>query len=289
MTRHSRAARPVLLDSATGTELARRGVAIDGPSWSAAAIVEAPGVLAAVHRDAIAAGADVVTANTFRTHARNLAPLGLDADSLVGEAVRIARDAAAACDCPVRVAGCVAPLADCYDAAAAPSRDQQRREHDAHAARLQAAGVDVVLVETMTTIGEAVVAIEANRASGRPVWASVAVAADGRLYSGERFGDAIDAMQQAGAEAALANCFPASLGRSLAATLARVARVPWGLQANTGVLNADGIWADDGDTSPAAYATHAADWIAAGASLVGGCCGTTPDHLAAVRETLRFR
>ena len=65
--------RPILLDGATGTELNRRGVSTDLPLWSAAALLDAPAALRQVHRDYLLAGAEIVTANTFRTHRRSLA------------------------------------------------------------------------------------------------------------------------------------------------------------------------------------------------------------------------
>ena len=277
--RQPSAKRPfVLLDGATGTELARRGVLVDRPGWTAAAIREAPDTLAAVHRDYVAAGADVITANTFRTHAANTAPLGDDAAALTREAVAIARQAAGG----ARVFGSIAPLADCYDAAAVPSDNALREQHTQHADTLSAAGVDGMLIETMTTIREAVIAAGAAVAVGSRPWVSVAIRPDGRLYSGESLADAIAAAEDAGASHVLANCFPASIGSQLANVFAAQATVPWGLFANTGLLDETGRWRDDGNTSPEAYAAHVAGWLTAGATVVGGCCGTTPEHIRAI-------
>ena len=273
------------LDNALGTELARRGVEIDGPGWTAAANRTHPDDIIAAHEDAIRAGAMIVTANTFRTHQRNLDPLGLDAAELTPLAVNWAGYATEKTD--ALVFGSAAPLADCYDASAAPPHDAMRDEHARHAELLAAAHVDGILVETMTTIREAAIATRAARTAlgDRPVFASVAIARDGRLYSGEPLADAIIALRDAGADMTLANCFPASLGRRLAETFAEHADC-WGLYANTGMLDGHGRWAKDGDISPQGYARHAADWIAAGATLVGGCCGTTPDHTAAIRDAI---
>src|SRR5262245_32300435 len=96
------------LDGPVGTELAARGVATPAPLWSAWALVHAPDVLAAIHRDYVAAGATVHTANTFRTKRRS-APENWEA--LARKAVSVAR-----AEAPVgqRVAGSIAPLEDCY-------------------------------------------------------------------------------------------------------------------------------------------------------------------------------
>ena len=85
----------LLLDGATGTELDRRGVDISLPLWSARAIVDAPQILQDIHSDYLAAGANVITANTFRTHRRSLAKAGLgdQAGALSRQAVEIAKRA----------------------------------------------------------------------------------------------------------------------------------------------------------------------------------------------------
>src|SRR5499426_2809023 len=92
-----RARVPLLLDGATGTELERRGVRSELPLWSSWALLEAPDVLRAIHLDSLAAGADALTAATFRTHARSLAAAGLAsrAGALTTLAVELAREAAA--------------------------------------------------------------------------------------------------------------------------------------------------------------------------------------------------
>src|SRR3990170_4956784 len=111
--------RPILLDGATGSELGRRAVDIDLPLWSARALIEAPDVLAQIHADYLRAGAEIITANTFRTHRRSLerGGLGHRALELTQYAVDIAR--AAVREASHRgnglfVAGSLAPLEDCY-------------------------------------------------------------------------------------------------------------------------------------------------------------------------------
>src|SRR5512135_2602497 len=92
--------RVLLLDGATGTELQRRGVDTTLPLWSARALLQAPAVLHAIHGDYIAAGADIITTNTFRTHRRTLTRAGLGdrTRELTQLAVRLAREAAQQAD-----------------------------------------------------------------------------------------------------------------------------------------------------------------------------------------------
>src|SRR5207253_2975605 len=113
--------RPILLDGATGTELERRGFALEKPGWSARAIDEAPELLQTIHRDYVEAGAEIITANTFRLHRRNLAAWGAEEEQprLVGKAVELARRAAGG---RALVAASLAPLGDCYSPDEVPDR-----------------------------------------------------------------------------------------------------------------------------------------------------------------------
>src|SRR5262245_11384346 len=125
--------RPILLDGATGTELNRRGVSTDLPLWSARALLEAPPALSEVHADYARAGAEFVTADTFRTHRRSLARggQGQRAAELTRLAVSLARAAAqrAAPERAIFVAGSQAPLEDCYSPELVPPQAECEQEH----------------------------------------------------------------------------------------------------------------------------------------------------------------
>ena len=148
--------KPLLLDGATGTELDRRGVAIDLPLWSALALIEAPDEVRAVHAAYLEAGADALTTATFRTQRRTLERGGRSGDdaTLTRLAVDLARDAAAGAGRPVLVLGSDAPLEDCYRPALAPDAGVCRREHAEHQTHLLDAGVDALLIETMGSARE---------------------------------------------------------------------------------------------------------------------------------------
>jgi S-methylmethionine-dependent homocysteine/selenocysteine methylase len=260
---------PLLLDSAMGSELERRGLELDLPLWSARALVEAPELVAAIHRENVAAGADILTANTFRTTRRALDESG-NADrarELAHSAVRIAREAARGADRPVFVAGSVAPLFDCYRPDLVPEDAADlAREHAALIAELAAAGVDLLLLETFGTRREAIASAGAARASGVPFVASVVTDGGGRLLSGEGLDETAEALWQEGRK------IGADGGRLAAAARGR----PFGGYAN--ILS-------DEDT-PGRYARRAGNWIELGARFVGGCCGTRPAHIAAIRALL---
>ena len=289
--------RPLLLDGATGTELNRRGVNTDLPLWSARALLAAPEVLRQIHADYARAGAEIITANTFRTHRRSLAGGGLGerAAELTRQAVALARDGlreARIGPGAAFVAGSLAPLEDCYSPELVPPQAACEREHSEMARHLAEAGVDLILVETMNTIREAEAAVRAARATGLPVLASFVCRSDDRLFSGERVADAVRAIAPLGAAGLLVNCTPStSIHRPFAELRAAAAELPanppvCGLYANIGHTDDVTGWTSTADVEPLEYAQLASGWLNAGANLIGGCCGTTPAHIAALRVIL---
>lgn len=275
--------KPVLLDGALGTEIERRGVPTPLPLWSAAALETAPDVVGRIHAEYVAAGCDVLTANTFRTTPAALAAAGRpagDAPRLARLAVDLARAAARAADRPVSVAGAIAPLADCYRPDQAPPADAARAAHGRQCEVLAAAGVDLILIETMNTVREARAAIAAARATGLPVWASLIPGPDLTLLDGTPLADALARLADDGPDALLLNCLPVDYADACLPLLAS-AGPPFGIYANASRVPGAVFRADD-RIAPDAYAAAARGWAAAGACVVGGCCGTSPDHLRAV-------
>jgi S-methylmethionine-dependent homocysteine/selenocysteine methylase len=280
---------PVLLNAATGTELQRRGADTRLPLWSARALVESPALVSAIHKDEVAAGAEVLTANTFRTHRRTLEKAGLGGRSreLTLLAVRLAREAAEGGGREVFVAGSLSPLEDCYRPDLVPEDEALEREHRDQAESLATAGVDAILLETHNTVRELVAAARAAKATGLPYIASMVTDGAGRLLSGEPIEDAVRALERFDPDALSINCVPAA---RLSADLARLAAAapdrPLGAYGNLGLPADDFGWSFTEELSPELYADHARKWVAIGARLVGGCCGTTPAHTAALRYAI---
>lgn len=284
------AGQPLLLDGAMGTELDRRGVPVPAPLWSALALIERPDVVRAIHLDYARAGADILTTNTFRTTRRTLAGAGRDPDEaglLTGRAVALAREARAGAGRPeILIAGSIAPLEDCYSPELSPPFETALREHRLQAASLAAAGVDLLLIETMPRVAEAEAAVRAARETGLPAAVSFVVGADGRLLSGEPLSAAVVRVKPHNPSAILINCAaPGVVGAALD-ELARLTDRPRGGYANVCMPDAVGGWVTDPAISGAAYAAAVASWLAQGALIVGGCCGSEPRHIAALRGLL---
>ncbi|MCH7797824.1 MAG: homocysteine S-methyltransferase family protein [Planctomycetes bacterium] len=286
----------LLLDGATGTELDRRGVDVSLPLWSARALVTAPQVVKEIHCEYLRAGAGAITANTFRTHARTLArepgtPGTPGAAELSRRAVEIARAARDELAPAALVMGSVAPLEDCYSPQLAPDADTCLGEHTELIGTLLDAGVDRILIETMNNLTEARAAMSAARRLAGDRWlVSFCVKTDGppgTLLSGEPIATIRDELRDAPAVGV--NCVAAPAVETqvehLRAILPDTTRII--AYANIGYADDAGNWVATDAVEPESYAAYAMSWVRAGASVVGGCCGTTPATIRAVGRCLR--
>jgi S-methylmethionine-dependent homocysteine/selenocysteine methylase len=273
---------PLLLDGAMGTELQRRGIAVALPLWSARALTSAPAVVLEIHKDYLDAGADVITTNTFRTTRRTFQRANMPDRSLALTvlAAQLAKEARLAyTDRPALVAGSIGPLEDCYRPDLVPRDRELRAEHAELAYRLAATGVDFLLLETIGTIREAFAACEAAIRTGLEVVMSFLCRTDGSLYGGEILEDAVSVIEPLGPTAFSLNCASPHLLTEQLQKLSLLTRRPIAVYGNVGIPDGEHGSMMTCDVSPEEYATYAAGWFRAGAAIVGGCCGTTPDHI----------
>lgn len=270
----------ILLDGPMGTELAVRGVETPAPTWSAAALDTAPQVVRAIHVEYMKAGAQVHRTNTFRAQPR-LFPERYGA--LVETAVRLAREAVAEAGASTnerpRVAGSMAPIADCYRPDLSPPKDEARALHRTLAVALADAGVDLLVCETFPHAVEVCVAVEEAARTGLETWAALTAGPDGSLMTPEAMERAARDCISAGAAAVLVCCTGASLTHAYVDRLARI-DVRFGAYANAGAAEDALGWGADPSVAARRYADLAERWLERGASIVGSCCGTGPAHIA---------
>ena len=283
----------LLLDGAMGTELERHGASTSGSAWSARAIYEQPKLIEEIHKDYIISGADIITANTFRTNPRALHNAGMPDRSkeLTRRAVKITRNAIdkyAKKD--ILLAGSVAPVEDCYSPDLVPDDDTLYREHFEFIACLAECGVDVILLETMNTLREAKAALNAaKRSCALPVLVSVVCSDANYVFSGESLEDI--ALELAGlhADALLVNCSEPTITTNAIQTLAMVCasrKILFGGYANAGTPQKDGVIDATTLATPEEFCSEARKWLTVGATIVGGCCGTTPAHIVSLRSMI---
>ncbi len=269
-----------------GTELQRRDADTALPLWSAKTLIRDPELVWTIHGDEVAAGADILTANTFRTHARTLGRAGLAARSgeLTARAVQLAHQAAAVPGRDVFVAGSLSPLEDCYRPDLAPDDEALAREHAAQARFLAEAGVDLILAETHNSIREARAAVSAAKATGLPVVLSFVTDGAGKLQSGESIADAVRAVLPLAPDALGINCVPAArLAGDLQVLVSAAPGLALAAYGNLGLPDETRGWAFTEELAPEEYGAAARRWLELGARIVGGCCGTTPEHTRALR------
>jgi S-methylmethionine-dependent homocysteine/selenocysteine methylase len=280
-----------LLDGGTGRELQRHGLVKRGSIWSALALIERPDVVCMVHRSFIEAGAQVITTNNYGVVPFQLAKEGME-DRLVeltDLSARLALHTARAFGRRVRVAGSLPPLRMSY------KPEQVGPESENLAVYREIAGalapyVDLFVCETMSTGLEARAAARAAVEHGKPVWVawSLREEADGRLHSGETVAEAFDVLRGVPVDAYLFNCCsPESIDAALPA-LQRLTDRPIGGYANAFTHTptykpGEGVTALRDEITPERYADIATGWAHNGASIIGGCCGIGPAHIAALR------
>jgi len=282
----------LLLDGATGTELDRRGVDIGMPLWSAQAIFNAPDVLKEVHASYLEAGADAIITNTFRTHQRSLAKAGMGgrAEELTHQAVSIACDARDAVKPEAMVLGSIAPLEDCYRPELTPEANICHHEHTQIIRHLIDGGVDLVLIETMCSASEVIAVSEAAAEHATGKWAiSFCLSTSGKpgvLQDGTPMADIAHNLRDA--QFIGINCVPATQMQEQVLHLRSLLpnNMPIAAYGNVGYANEEGGWVSTDAIEPERYATYAMQWIDAGASIVGGCCGTTPQTIRMIRQRL---
>lgn len=285
---------PLLLDGAMGTMLYQSGVPL-GESFDGLNLTR-PELVSEVHRAYISAGADIIETNTFGANQAKLEPFGLadQVRNINRRAVKLAREEREISGLPVLVAGAIGltgrTLAPIGTATAVAIRDMYREQVDA----LLEGGVDLLIIETIGDLGEMMQAVGAAReACDLPIVALMTFAEDGKTIDGNTPEEVLPALASLGVAVVGANCSVGpqriltvlrrmkeqltQLDVSDAPHLACMPNAGWPTHVGGRVIY---------PSAPDYFATFAADALAAGATLVGGCCGTTPAHIVAMRQAI---
>jgi S-methylmethionine-dependent homocysteine/selenocysteine methylase len=300
MVEFGRLKRPVLLDGGVGVELIYRGVEIPTTIWAANALLAEPEEVRQVHIDFIDAGADVITTNTYGVIQSDLAKEGIEERfaELNELACTLAQEARDTSERPVFIAGSLPPFRGSYRPDLVGSFKEIEPLYREQA-EIMAPYVDFYLCETMSSAEEARAAATAASSTGKPVWVAWTLHEDrsGRLRSGETITEAVAALDGLQVAGILANCSaPESITNAMP-EMVRIGSDFTGGYANIfypipknwllgGEKMTDQILDRRDDLDPERYARHAMDWIEAGATVIGGCCGTRPAHIAKLKELL---
>jgi methionine synthase I (cobalamin-dependent) len=279
---------PVLVDGAMGTLLQDRGLDDGGAGelWN----LDRPDEIRSCHEAYAAAGARILTTNTFGGTRPRLQMHGLEdrVHELNRAAAALAREVAAAHG--VLVAGDLGPTGELMQPLGTLSAADTQAIFEEQLRGLAEGGIDLVLIETMSDLAEVRAAVAAARSvvPDLPVVATLSFDTNLRTMMGVRPGDAVTELAAEGFDAVGANC---GRGPGEMATIAAqlVEARPEGLllvaQSNAGLPQVVGDHFEY-DATPTDLAAHAGRLAELGIDLVGGCCGSTPEHISAVGTTL---
>jgi homocysteine S-methyltransferase len=285
--------RPVLADGAMGTVLYARGVFINR-CYDELNLSD-PGLILSIHEEYLQAGAEIIETNTFGANRFRLARYGLAGNvaQINAAGVRLARQAVEHISEKLAgqawVAGSMGPLGVRLEPLGKTGLDEARAAFAEQIAALAEAGVDLIIIETMPALNEAREALAAAReiAPDLPVLVMVTVDEESNCLDGSSSAQAAALLTEWGAGAIGVNCStgPATVLTAIEAMRAATA-LPLAAMPNAGLPRAvegRNIYL----CSPEYMAEFARNAIAAGVQFVGGCCGTTPNHIRAIRSAMR--
>ena len=282
-----RAGRVLVVDGATGTELRRRGAPWGDPTWSALAGNARPDLLFAIHCDYIAAGAEVITTNTFGATRFVLEAAGHGAQfgAINRAALATAKEAKKRSGIDVAIAGAISCLPPRFDATAYPEPAEERAAYAELAELFAAEGADLIALEMLQDTRHAALACEAARACGLPFWLGVSCrfGPDGKTlvafdYPATRLEHVLEALLPY--EPTVVNIMhspPSAIAGAL-----ELVRERW--QGFAGTYPEIRSERTTETLSPLALATLAEPWVDGGARVLGGCCGTRPEHVRALAD-----
>ncbi len=277
----------LLADGAMGTLLYERGITFDR-SFDLLNLQE-PALVQSIHRDYIRAGAELIETNTFGANRIRLAAHGeiQDARRVNRAGAQLARNAREEVGEAVFVAGAIGPLGKPVAPLGTIPKEEALEAYVEQVEGLVEGGVDLIIIETQTDLEEMKLAVQAvRRVTDMPLVAEMTFAEDERTLYGAYPEDLVRAAQSLGVNVLGANC---SVGPQklleIVQRLRRRTELPISVMPNAGLprfVSGRFVYL----ASPDYFADYAVRFQAAGANLIGGCCGTTPAHIRRMREAL---
>ncbi len=286
---------PILIDGGTGSECLRRGVPSSEKGWSGAAALTHPAIVAAIHTDYLELGARVIVANTFATGANIMRDIGAPErfEEVNRRALEIAtdvRDAAGASAAHVVVA---AGISNWSFSGNRPDLSTLRDDTATQAAIMRNAGAELLILEMMVDIPRMTATLEGASTAELPIWVGFSLGPEEgceadeigdpiELREGGRLCDAVAvAAERPAVDAMVIMHSDVRVAERGVQTLRRAWPGPIGVWAHASA-QIDGRIVHDGIITPQDYASYVPAWLTAGATMIGGCCGIGPSHIAEV-------
>lgn len=282
----------ILMDGAMGTEILNRGVPTTLPLWSAEANLSHPQVVQQIYEDYIKAGAEIIITNTFNTTRRmfDKKNMGDKAREATIAACRLAQKARTSVksEQEVFIAGSVSPLEDCYSPELTPSQSELDAEHMELITDLKDGGVDFILIETMITLRETLAALRAAKDLDLPVAVSFCCNDQLQLLGGESLKEVVKKVEKYNPLFIGVNCVSPQTALQTVTFLHTITSFPISAYAQgDGMPDDDQGWKFEKHDQKSYYVQMTDKWIAAGATVIGGCCGTTPAYIESIAEEIK--
>ena len=291
--------KPLILDSALGTELENRGEYL--PSfktsiWSAYCLIHNPEVIKQIHIDNIEAGADVITTSNYQATPELLKrePTALPYEDLAKRSLELCQEAVIKCGTKTKIAGCFPPIHVTFRPDLS-SKEKKLRNFYETLGEIYQDQVDIIICETMASIYEGIVAASTAKNFSDTVWLSWTTRGNklNRLPSTELLDLAISAGLKLDIDCQLVNCVHADTASLVIEKLKQ--EKSFGIYANSSIYKKNKLegFVSDSDewhhhnTQPIdhdEYKEFVAEWINSGASVIGGCCRTTIDHIKEIKK-----
>lgn len=286
-----------ILDGGTGRELEAQGASIDPPLWSANALYSDPDIVKNVHKSFIAAGAGVITTNTYaitQYHLNNANKVD-DQLKLLDLAYQQAHQARSETNPKVRIAACLPPLSESYRADLVQDDDLLEQEYTLLIDQAIKHSADILLGETLSQAKEARIIAKIAQKTNIPLWISFTVNETGNLRSGESLRGVAEELLDLGVEALLVNC---STMQNIHASidiyqkLEKEVTFQYGAYGNryNEIIKDYKLELKSTEINeeilPAQYTAAVKSWIEKGASIVGGCCGVSPDYINHIKQNI---
>lgn len=279
----------LLADGATGTNLIARGLpgGVTAETW----VIEQPERIIQLHKDFINAGAAIILTSTFSATSIRLSGSSLEgkAEDINRRAVRLAKTAIE--DSQVYIAGSLGPVGQLLKPYGPLEYEDVRTAYSQQARSLSEAGADLLVVETQFDLAEIKAAIEGIRAvSSLPLVVSLSYDRGKRTMMGISPFQAGKELEDLPIDVIGINC-----GRSLEENLQnlidlrQITKKPIWFKPNAGLPHLDSLGKTVYDVTPERMGSLASSWVTAGAQIVGGCCGTSPEHLAEISKNVRLQ
>jgi len=279
----------ILLDGAMGSELIKRGQHLPPHIWSADANLKNPNLVMEIHKNYIDAGANYIITNTFRTTPRAFKKTGLttkDAENTAYKAMQSAvHSATFVANKQIGVLASIAPLEDCYMPHKFPGEKAAEEEFTQLGEWLNDQPINGFILETMNNLTETEICLQTISKFNLPIWLSYYLADAKHICSGESITAAIKLAKNYSIEYLLINCNPLNITNNALHTISKNWNNKWGIYPNLGIGDPDpnGIINSIYTNDEFLFTMDAA--IKYGASIIGGCCGSTPEHIFLLKNT----